>query len=164
MHVLSHVNKTCLDGLAFAIAWHILPVPGCVPCWNNPGPLPWIPGVMLKLCCLSQLSGNHWLLAWHWACPACPAWVPWGRMQHQLWLGWSELAQHQGFLSFPLCPTAGRLWADQKMGEQMCRSHYGPPNSEDNGLSIDVSVVTSKTHIKVIEISSIQYPVPCWDL
>lgn len=80
--------------------------------------------------------------------------------KHQLWVGWSELAQHQGFLSFPLCPTVGRLW-HKRLGEQMCRSHYGPPNSEDNGLSIDLSVVTSKTHIKVIERYSIQYLVPC---
>lgn len=43
----------------FCIAWHFLP------CWNTqyPDPLGRIPGVMLKLCCPSQLSGSHWLLA-----------------------------------------------------------------------------------------------------
>lgn len=108
--------------------------------------------------CWSCVAHHSCLVAtgWCWACSAYPAWVPWGCMQHQLWVGWSELTQHQGFLSFPLIPTVGRLWADETMGEQMCRSHYSPPNSEDNGLSIDLSVVTSKTHIKVIEISSIQ--------
>lgn len=43
----------------FCIAWHFLP------CWNTqyPDPLSWLPGVMLKLCYPSQLSGSPWLLA-----------------------------------------------------------------------------------------------------
>lgn len=49
--------------LPLAFARHFLPVPCCVPCSNNPGPLTWLPGTMLKLCCPSQLSGNCWLLA-----------------------------------------------------------------------------------------------------
>lgn len=42
-------------------------------------------------------------------------------------------------------------------GEATHWSQCGPLNSEDDGLSIDPSVVTSETHIKVVEINCIQY-------
>lgn len=137
------VTNHALAALPLAFAWHFSPVPGCVPCWNNPDPLSWLPSVMLNLCCPSELSGNHWLsldllclpglgtMGFHPAlCLAGMEWTFFIAAHMALCSGsvaknsanntqcsdycWT-LVPHRGFLSFPLCPTETRLGADKTL-------------------------------------------------